>query len=665
LLINVDEGRGSRLRGNPDHPVTRGFLCGKVARYLEREYSPARLLYPQRRAGRKGEGRFERVTWDEALDEVAARLKTLAAEFGSESILPYSYGGTMGFLQGSGMDRRFFHRLGASRLDRTICSAAGGAGLIDATGFKYGTEPEQFRHAKLILAWGANVLGTNVHLWPFIVEARRNGAKFYTIDPHRNRTGDLADKHFFINPGSDTALALGIMHVILEEGLHDADYVARYTSGFDGLRERVREYPPERVAALTGIASGDIIDLAREYATIRPAVIRLNYGLQRSERGSMAVRAISLLPVLTGSWKEVGGGAVLSTSGGFQINRAALELPDLQLRSPLEREARLVNMSQLGSALNALADPPIKALVVYNSNPAAVVPDQNAVLKGLRRDDLFTVVIEQFQTDTADHADILLPATTFLEHTDVYFAYGHYYLQLARPVLPAPGETKSNVDIFRLLAAHIGFDDACFRDSEDDMIRALLASSHPFVSGITIEELDRERSVRLRVAHNGDPFLPFANGGFGTPSGKCEFHAETLTYSPPIESRHGDAVLRAQFPLELISPKNDDSMNSTFGYREEIDRQTSQLKISARDAASRQITTGDQVRVFNARGSCLLVAKVDGAVAPGVVCAPSTRWPKQSPAFRNVNALTSERLTDKGGGPTFYSCLVQVEKSGD
>ncbi len=665
MLINVDEGRGSRLRGNPDHPVTRGLLCGKVARYLEREYSPARLLYPQRRSGRKGEGRFQRITWEEALDDVAARLKTLAAEFGSESILPYSYGGTMGYLQGSGMDRRFFHRLGASRLDRTICSAAGGAGLIDATGFKYGTEPEQFRHAKLILAWGANVLGTNVHLWPFIVEARRNGAKFYTIDPHRNRTGDLADKHFFINPGSDTALALGIMHVILEEGLHDADYVARYTSGFDGLRERVREYPPERVAALTGIASGDIIDLAREYATIRPAVIRLNYGLQRSERGSMAVRAISLLPALTGSWKEVGGGAVLSTSGGFQINRAALELPDLQLRSPLEREARLVNMSQLGSALNALADPPIKALVVYNSNPAAVVPDQNAVLKGLRRDDLFTVVIEQFQTDTADHADILLPATTFLEHTDVYFAYGHYYIQLARPVLPAPGETKSNVDIFRLLAARIGFDDACFRDSEDDMIRALLASSHPFVNGITIEELDRERSVRLRVAHNGDPFLPFANGGFGTSSGKCEFHAETLTYSPPVESRHGDAVLRAQFPLELISPKNDDSMNSTFGYREEIDRQTSQLKISARDAASREITTGDQVRVFNARGSCLLVAKVDGAVAPGVVCAPSTRWPKQSPAFRNINALTSERLTDKGGGPTFYSCLVQVEKSGD
>jgi len=622
-------------------------------------------MYPQRRIGAKGEGRFTRITWDEALDEISSRLRAIAAEFGPESILPYSYGGSMGYLQGGSMDRRFFHRLGASRLDRTICSAAGGAGLIEATGFKYGTEPEQFRHAKLILAWGANILGTNVHLWPFIVEARRNGAKLYTIDPHRNRTGELSDKHFFIYPGSDAALALGMMHIIIAEGLEDSDYVNRYTSGFEGLRQRVKEYPPERVAALTGIGQNDIIELARQYATTRPAAIRLNYGLQRSERGAMAVRTISLLPALIGSWKEVGGGAVLSTSGAFQINRAALERPDLQVQSPLGREARIVNMSLLGSALNDLSDPPVKALVVYNSNPAAVTPDQNAVLKGLRRNDLFTVVLEQFQNDTADYADILLPATTFLEHTDAYFAYGHYYLQLARPVLPAPGETKSNVEVFRLLAARLGFDDICFHDSEDDMIRAMLASDHSFVSGITIDELDRDHFVRLRVASNGDPFLPFANGGFGTPSGKCEFHAETLEYVPPIESRHGDGALRTRYPLELISPKNDDSMNSTFGYREEVDRQTSQLKINAQDASSRGIVTGDQVRIFNGRGAFLLVAKVDTSVAPGVVCAPSTRWPKQSPASRNVNAVVSERLTDKGGGPTFYSCLVQVEKSGD
>ena len=665
LLINVENGKGSRLRGNPQHPVTRGFLCGKVARYLEREYSPDRLLHPQRRIGAKGEGRFARISWDEALEEIAARLKSIAAECGPEAILPYSYGGSMGFLQGAGMDRRFFHRLGASRLDRTICSAAGGVGLAESTGFKYGTEPEQFRHSKLILAWGANILGTNVHLWPFIVEARRNGAKFYTVDPHRNRTGELADRHFFVNPGSDTALALGMMHVLIAENLYDADYVARYTSGFDALRQRAAEFPPERVSALTGIEKNDIVQLAREYATVRPAVIRLNYGLQRSERGAMAVRAISLLPALTGSWKEIGGGAALSTSGAFQLNRAALERPDLQFQSPLGREARIVNMVHLGKALNELDHPPVKALVVYNSNPAAVAPNQNSVLKGLRRPDLFTVVLEQFQTDTADHADILLPATTFLEHTDIYFAYGHYYLQLARPVLKAPGETQSNVEVFRRLAARLGFDDLCFRDSEDDMIRALLNSDHPFVKGITIEELDRDHAVRLHVAPNGDPFLPFAAGSFGTPSGKCGFNAETLGYTPPVESRLGEQALRSKYPLELISPKNDDSMNSTFGYRPDTDRQTSALKIHERDAAARGLTNGDQVRIFNDRGSCLLMAKIDASVAPGVVCAPSTRWAKNAPAFRNINALTSERLTDKGGGPTFYSCLVQVEKSGD
>lgn len=665
LLINVDNGKGSRLRGNPDHPVTRGFLCGKVARYLEREYSPDRLLYPQRRTGAKGAGRFERVTWDEALDEIAAQLKTVAAEFGSEAILPYSYAGTMGYLQGSGMDRRFFHRLGASRLDRTICSAAGAAGLMESLGFRYGTEPEQFRHSKLILAWGANILGTNVHLWPFIVEARRQGARFYTIDPHCNRTGRLADKHFFIHPGSDAALALGMMHVIIGEKLHDADYVARHTSGFDELRERVQEYPLDRVAALTGIPKEDIVALAREYATTRPAVIRLNYGLQRSERGGLAVRAIALLPVLTGSWKDVGGGAQLSTSQAFQVNRAGLERPDLQERSPLGREARLVNMSQLGLALSTLDSPPVKAIVVYNSNPAAIAPNQNSVVKGLRRPDLFTVVIEQLRTDTADYADILLPTTTFLEHTDLYFAYGHHYLQLARPVLPPPGEAKSNVEIFRMLAARMGFDDACFHESEDDMIRTLLASNHPFIKGITIEELDREHFVRLRVAPNGGPFLPFAKGGFGTPSGRCDFNAATLNYSPPMESRLGDGALRARFPLEMISPKNDDSMNSTFGDRPDTDLQTATLTIHPADAHARRITTGDPVRIFNDRGSCVLIARIEDTVLPGVVCAPSTRWNKKAPDGRNVNVLTSERLTDIGAGPTFYSCLVQLEKSGD
>jgi anaerobic selenocysteine-containing dehydrogenase len=665
VLVTINAtGKATRLRGDPAHPVTRGFLCAKVARYLEREYAPSRLLYPMRRTGAKGEGRFVRVTWDEALDEIAARLKAIAAEFGPEAILPYSYAGTMGFLNGSGMDRRFFHRLGASRLDRTICSSAGGAGLIDALGFRYGTEPEQFRHSKLIIAWGANVLGTNVHLWPFIVEARRNGARFYTIDPRRNRTGAVADKHFFINPGSDTVLALGMMHVIVGEKLYDSDYIVRHTTGFAELAARVKEYPPERAAALTGIAKDDIVALAREYANTRPAAIRLNYGVQRSDRGAMAVRTIALLPALTGAWKDVGGGLQLSTSQAFHLNKAGLERADLQWRA-LGREARIINMSSLGQALNEAADPPVKALVVYNSNPAAIAPNQNSVRCGLQRADLFTVVLEQFQNDTADYADFVLPATTFLEHTDLYFAYGHYYLQLARPALAPPGETRSNVEVFRALAQRMGFDDACFADSDDDMIRTLLDSEHPFVRGITLEELERERFVRLRVAPNGDPFLPFANGGFGTPSGKCEFRAESIEYTPPVESRFGDENLRARFPLELISPKHDDSMNSTFGNRPENDAATATLHIESADAAARGISTGDQVRVYNDRGACLLRAQVDGVVRRGVVCVPSVRWARMAPDHRSVNALTSERLTDKGGGPTFFSCLVQVEKSGD
>jgi len=603
---------------------------------------------------------LERISWDEALDTIGARLKSIAEQIGPEAILPYSYAGTMGLLNGSGMDRRFFHRLGASRLDRTICSTAGAAGMTEALGARYGTEPEQFRHARLILAWGANVLGTNVHLWPFILEARRNGARFYTIDPHRNRTGALSDKHFFINPGSDAALALAMMHVIIGEGLHDAGYIAQHTEGFDSLRERVRGWTPQRAASFTGIPADEIVQLAREYATTRPAAIRLNLGVQRSERGAMSVRTVALLPVLTGSWQEIGGGLQLSTSQAFHVNRAGLERADLQQKA-LGREARLVNMTELGKALNRLDGPPVKALVVYNSNPAAIAPNQNRVLTGLRREDLFTVVLEQFQNDTADFADILLPVTTFLEHTDLYYAYGHHYLQLARPALPAPGETKSNVEIFRLLAERMGFDDSCFQDSEDEMIRTLLDSEHPFIKGITLEQLDREHFVRLRIP---EPFLPFANG-FGTSDRKCHFHAETLDYTPPVESRLGAAELRAKYPLELISPKNDDSMNSTFGHRDAVDQQTATLEMHPVDAARRGIGDADRVRLFNDRGSCVLEAHVDGTVPQGVVATRSVRWGKRAPDRRNVNVLTSEVLTDVGGGPTFYSCLVEVERIGD
>lgn len=661
LVVNVDQsGKAVKLSGDRDHPITRGFLCAKVTQYLEREYHPERLQHPLRRTGAKGEAQFERISWDEALDEIAAKLKTISEISGPEAILPYSYAGTMGLLNGSGMDRRFFHRLGASRLERTICSAAGGAALQLSQGIRLGMEPEQFAQSKLIIAWGANILGTNVHLWPWIVEARRRGAKFYAIDPVRNRTTRTADKHFVVNPGSDLALALGLIHVILRESWQDDEYIRRYANGFEELDRLVGEYPPERVSALTGIPVAEIELLAREYATMRPAAIRVNYGVQRSERGGSAIRAIAALPVVTGAWREAGGGLQLTTSGAFQFNRTALERPDLQMRSPVGRESRAVNMAQLGRALVELDHPPVKALIVYNSNPAAIAPHQNKVLAGLRRDDLFTVVLEQFLTDTAGYADIVLPVTTFLEHTDIYLAYGHYYLQLARPALRAPGETKSNVEIFRLLAKRMGFTEKCFDDSEDEMIRGLLASRSSYLDGITLEELDSKHSIRLNVSQPGEPFLPFASGGFQTASGKFEFGAGALRYSPPLESRFGDSALASRYPLELVSAKNDDSMNSTFGHRAAVDEQTARLSIHPDDARARGIVQGMRVRIQNDRGYCFLTASVDCDVPAGILRARSVRWNRCSVEQRGINQVTSDRLTDIGGGPIFYSCLVEV-----
>jgi anaerobic selenocysteine-containing dehydrogenase len=571
----------------------------------------------------------------------------------------------MGLLNNCTMDRRFFHRFGASRLDRTICSTAGGVGLTDTLGFRYGTEPEQYPQSRLIIAWGANILGTSVHYWPFITEARRNGARFYTIDPYKNRTGRLADRHYFIHPGSDLALAFGLLHVIFAQKLQDADYLANYTTGVETLQQRAGAYAPERVEALTGIPREDIVALAREYASTKPAVIRLGYGVQRSDRGAAAVRVIAMLPAVIGSWRHPGGGLTMSTSQAHQLNRAALERADLQKVSALGREARLINMSTLGSALTELDNPPVKALIVYNSNPGAIAPDQNRIRQGLRREDLFTVVLEQFQTDTADFADILLPATTFLEHTDLYYAYGHYHLQMARPAIAPPGECKSNLEVFRLLARRMGFDDPCFEETEDSLIAAALDSGHPFLKGITVDRLDREHSVRLNVAAPDEPFLPFAKGGFGTAAGKCDLDVSALDYTPPVESRRGSDALAGRYPLELISPKHDDSMNSTFGNRSDQDRQTSLLYMHSEDAAPRGIRSGDPVRVWNDRGSLILEASVNGAVPRGVVGSPSSRWPKMSPDRANVNVLTSERLTDAGGGPTLYSCLVEVTRCGD
>jgi anaerobic selenocysteine-containing dehydrogenase len=446
VLITIDDGKAVKIQGDPNHPVTQGFLCAKVAKYLDRVYSPDRVLYPMRRTAPKGQGgfdKFERITWDEALDEIAFRFRKIIAEHGPEAILPYSYGGTLGALNNASMDRRFFHRLGASQLDRTICSSAGEAGLLSVQGAKYGTEPEQFRHSKYIIAWGANIHGNNVHLWPFIEEARRNGAKLVVIDPYKTRTASLADWWIPIAPGTDVALALGMMHVIIAENLYDADYVRCATIGFEQLRERAAEYTPERVAKWTGIPAEDIVRLAREYATTRPAAIRLNYGIQRVQNGGMATRAVAMLPCLIGSWKEVGGGLQMSLSGAFPHDKEALRRADL-MNLALGRPARTINMVELGKALTAVCDPPVQALFVYHSNPAAVCPDHNKVVRGLMRPDLFTVVHEQFLTDTTDYADIVLPATTFFENKDLQSAYGHYYLQVSNQAIEPLGECRSN-----------------------------------------------------------------------------------------------------------------------------------------------------------------------------------------------------------------------------
>jgi len=680
VLITVEDGRATRIQGDPANPVTRGFLCAKVAKYLDRVYSPDRVLYPMRRVGARGpNAKFERITWDAAINEICDRFGRISAEFGPEAILPYSYGGTLGTLHGSTMDRRFFHRLGASQLKRSICSSAGGEGLMSVLGRKIGTEPEQFRLSKLIIAWGANIHGTNIHLWPFIEEARRNGAKLVVIDPYRTRTAACADQYIAINPGTDVALALGMMHVIIAERLYDADYVERYTIGFDALRSRVEEYPPGRVAGITGIAADDIVRLAREYATCQPAAIRLNYGVQRSENGGMAVRAVTMLPCLTGSWKQVGGGLQLSVSGAYAFRKDLLERPDL-MRRALGRDARVVNMVEIGRALLTLDSPPIKAVFVYNSNPLAVAPDREQVVRGFSRPDLFVAVHEQFFTDTTDYADIVLPATTFFEHKELQTSYGHYYLQHSEPAIAPLAECRSNFDVFKALARGMGFDDECFKQTEDEVIDVALSSADPWLKGIDRSRLEQEGHIRLNfptadarqttgASDAFNYFLPFAKGGFGTPSGKAEFYSEKLlamgldpvvSFKAPSESRHSEAA--KTYPLELLARKADNFLNSTFTNVPAVQAMEERglLEMNAYDAAARGIRDGDVVRVFNSRGELQLKARVDGAVQAGVVAA-RLDWAKLSAQGKNVNVLTSDRLTELGGAATFYSTLVEVD----
>jgi anaerobic selenocysteine-containing dehydrogenase len=571
----------------------------------------------------------------------------------------------MGLLQYGSMDRRFFHRLGASLLDRTICATAGKAGWAAVIGASVGTDVEQFENSRLIVIWGSNPVVSNLHFWTRAQEAKRRGAKLIAIDPYRSATADKCHEHIAPLPGTDAALAFGMMQVLISENLVDHDYIDRYTLGYDALAARVAEYPPERVAAICGLTADQIVNLARDYATIKPAAIRVNYGMQRHAGGGNAVRAVACLPALVGSWRNPAGGALLSSSGTFPVDVAALERPDLIRGTP-----RTINMSAIGDALLDARHPPIRAIYVYNSNPVAVAPESAKVAAGFAREDLFCVVHEIFQTDTADYADILLPATTQLEQTDIHSSYGHLYALANNASIAPLGEAKPNTEVFRLLAARMGFDDACFRDSDDDLARQAYKATDPRAAGFDWDTLKVKGFQRLAVPTT---YAPFAHGNFPTPSGKCEFYSAKLAaqgqdplpaFIPPGESVASNPTLARRYPLAFLSPPARNFLNSSFA---NLPRFTSaekapKLDIHPADAEPRGITDDALVRIYNDRGSFSARARVTDRARRGVVVAPSIWWKKLSGDGANANAVTSQALTDLGRAATFYDCLVEVAR---
>ena len=659
LDVHVRDGIAIKVTGSSAHAPTAGVLCTKVARYTERTYHPDRLLYPMRRIGKKGEGRFERIGWEEAIAAIAARLAPIAAD-NPERILPYSYAGTMGLVQGESMSMRFFHKLGASFLDRTICAAAGTAGHEITLGSRIGIDVELADEAKLIIFWGSNAITSSVHFWARAQEAKRRGATLIAIDPYRSLTAEKCHTHIALLPGTDSALALGLMHVLIRDGLIDHDYVQRHTLGFEGLCERVRRYDPGTVASICGIQPGGNRILAQLYGTTRPALIRANYGMQRARGGGMATRNIACLPALVGAFRDAAGGIFLSTGGNFDVDEQALQRPDLLAG----RTPRTINMVTIGHALLD-AGAPIDALIVYNSNPVAVAPDSTRVVRGFAREDLFCVVLEHFQTDTADYADILLPATTQLEHLDVIKPYGHYYMMANNPAIAPLGECKPNSEIFRLLAGAMGFTDPCFSDSDETIAQAALAKDWDF---------DAVRAAGWKRIGAPKGTARFAAGGFDTPSGKVEFFSTRAAglgldplpdYIAPQEDTRSAAA--ARYPLAMISPPARHFLNSTFVNVQSLRASEGEpwLDIHPDDAAKRGVIAGNYVRVFNDRGSVELRARITDRARRGVVVGLSVWWKKLARDGKNANELTSsDTLTDMGRAPTFYDCLVQVEALG-
>ena len=655
LVTTVENGVAVRVQGNPKHRHTDGVLCAKVSKYTERTHHPERLLTPLKRVGPKGSGQFAPVSWDEALDDIAQRLKAIAAR-DPQAILPYSYAGTMGLVQGEGMAGRFFHRLGASLLDRTICASAGAEALTQTLGNKVGMKVEHFAEAKLILIWGSNAIGSNLHFWRLAQQAKRDGARLVCIDPRRTETAEKCHEHLAIRPGTDAALAFALMHELIVHNWIDHDYVQRHTLGWDQLRERALQWPPARAAEVCGIPVEQLTQLARDYGTTKPAAIRLNYGMQRVRGGGNAVRAVSCLPALVGAWRHRAGGLLLSSSGHFPVNRAALQRPDLLG----ERRPRTINMSTIGDDLLRPASPEfgpaIEALIVYNSNPVAVAPDSSKVAQGFQRDNLFTVVLEQFQTDTADMADYVLPATTQLEHWDIHTSYGHTDVLLNRPAIAPVGGARTNTDIFRALAARMGFVAPCFAESDESLCRSAIG-----------DERDFEQLLAHGFASLPLPDAPFAQGNFPTPSGRCEFFSQRLAdqgldglpdHLPNAEL----AGTSERYPLAMISPPARNFLNSSFVNVKSLRDIEGEplLEIHPLDAKARHIRSGEVVRVFNDRGEYRCTARVSERARPGVVNGLGIWWRKLGLNGTNVNELTSQRLTDLGRAPTFYDCLVEV-----
>lgn len=671
MLVTVDAltGRAVKVAGDPAHPITRGFLCVKVNNYLDWTYNEKRVLYPHRRLGPKGPGaRWERITWNEALSTIAAQIQATIADSGAEAVLPFSYSGTLGALGFGSMSERVWNKMGASRLGRTICSAAGKEGYAATLGPAGGTDPEAFADARLILVWGSNPVTSHVHLVPFLDEARRRGAMLVVIDPRRTRTARRADWHIQPRPGSDAALALAMMQVIVEENLHDHDWIAQHTLGFEHLQERLLDYTPERAAPITGLESQTIRELARLYATHQPAAIRINYGLQRHTNGGMMVRTVACLPALVGAWKHPSGGILLSTSSEVPFNMD--ELTRLDLLGG--HTPRTINMIRLGEALtDASLTPPVKVLFIYNADPANSNPDSAMTRAGLARDDLFTVVHDPFFTDTASYADILLPSTTQLEHLDLHKAYGHYYVSLNQPAIAPLGESLSNTELFRRLAAALGYGEPCFRDSDEALVDQALDSDDPRLAGITREALMERGWMRLNLA--GSPHHPHADGCFPTPSGKVEFYSQQLAAAGldplpahvPLVEGPERPELAARFPLQLVTPSAHHFLSSSFGAvprLAHLERRPT-IELHPADAGVRGIESGDLCRVWNERGECQLYAVVDESlVRPGVVMSPMNWWGSLVPGGVNANATTSQREADMGGGATFYTNLVEVAR---